>query len=187
MRPINRHYEANNRQQVFLNTFAVPSAKARQRSENFKWSTDTLFIFVDASELNSSGIFGLASCFVGQGEVIVKSRKHYAQLFKKQNSYAEYAAIWFAIQTLFAVIKQKHQKPDHVILFSDFVHPEDLTIVSAEKNRLNPIIEKIIFSKNTFLSLHPQIKLTFELMTKELKRHNPYYRAAHNASRKILH
>lgn len=187
MRHINRHYEANNRQQVFLNSFAVPDTKARQRSETFKWSADTLFTFVDASELNSSGIFGLAACFVGQGEVVVKSRKHYDQLFKKLNSYAEYVAIWFAVQTLFTVIKQKHQKPDHVILFSDFVHPEELTVASAEKSRLNPIIEKILISKDTFLASFPQIELTFELMTKELKRHNPYYRAAHNASRKVLH
>ncbi|TGA96348.1 hypothetical protein E4665_15910 [Sporolactobacillus shoreae] len=184
---IHHHYEPN--RHTFLNEFAIPTQEAIQRSGDMQFDNETLRIFVDASELYGHGIFGLAGCFVGQGQVFTESKKIYNLKYKRQNAYAEYMVILYVIQRLPGIIRKKYVKPDRIFIFSDFIQFEKLiqTDQPFHDEEMNQVVAQIKISKQKFESLYPNIKLDIRIMSHSLKRNNPFYKAAHNAARKATH
>lgn len=165
-----------------------PTREATERAEEWLFDNETLRIFVDASELNYQGIFGLAVCVVGQGETIVHSKKHYNQKMKKMNVYAEAVAIDYALDLLHKTINNYTNQPLRVIVYSDWKEVDnldtkpDLTKIPA----INEVVERIQVKRSRFAYSQEIIGLEIGYMGKELKRYNPYFRASHNAARKIL-
>lgn len=174
--------------QVILNEHAIPTRQATRRSGDMQWDNETLRVFVDASELNEQGIFGLAGCFVGQGEVFTRMKKHYNLKFKGQNPYAECMAILFVIQILPSVIKKKYTKPKKIFIFSDLVQFDwfDKVETPFHDVEMNQIIIQIRDNLKAIGNLFPDIQFNVRYMSNTLKRHNPFYRAAHNAARRAI-
>ncbi|WP_157081445.1 hypothetical protein [Neobacillus soli] len=149
---------------------------------------EVLRIFVDASELNYQGIFGQGACFVGQGEVITKCKKHYNLLMKKQNVYAELAAIGFALEQLLAMHKQGCAIKPEILIYSDIPLVDYLngTKEITKNKSINIIAKKIWDLKQEFEDKLPSINLQIKNMDPELKKFNPFYKAAHNEARKAI-
>jgi ribonuclease HI len=157
-------------------------------AEEILWDEDVLRVFVDTSEIENQGIFGLGVCFVGQGEVIIKSKKYYNLSIRKQNQFAELIAIIFALEQLNTLLKQHSFIPSEVIVYSDLILIDKL----SEPNKLtkNELINELIYQINEqrqyILSSYPNININIVSMKKSDKRYNPFYKAAHNAARKII-
>ncbi|PEQ92935.1 hypothetical protein CN481_14185 [Bacillus sp. AFS006103] len=174
--------------QYLMKSQIKPPDDAKQRAEEMVYDEDVIRIFVDASELKFQGIFGIAVCFVGQGEVKVKSKKQYNQSKKRQIIFAELSAIVFALEQIITMYKEECKIPPEIIIYSDLTLLDQLSgTCNLTKNRsINLIVNEIRNLCIEFLKYHPGINLQIQTMKKGLKRHNPYYKAAHNAARKII-
>ncbi|WP_156292114.1 hypothetical protein [Oceanobacillus salinisoli] len=167
----------------------VPTKEARERAEGWVLDDEVLRFFVDASELKEQGIFGLGVCIVGQGETRVESKKHYNSAMKKQNTYAELVAVHYALELLPHILRGKIALPENIIVYSDWNEVGRLKETSEiTKNKMtNELAKQINEKKESFIERRPGIGLEVSYMSKDLKKWNPYYKAAHNAARNIFH
>ncbi|MGM7724092.1 hypothetical protein [Metabacillus sp. Hm71] len=174
--------------QYLMRSLREPSAEAKQRAEDMILDEDVLRVFVDASELKSQGIFGLGLCFVGQGSVIVKSKKLYNQSMKKQIIFAELSAIEFALEQISILYKEKDNTLPEIIIYSDITLVEQLSGTSAitKNQEINLKANRVRNLWEAFLEFQPGIKLQIKNMKQEMKKFNPYYKAAHNAARSVI-
>ncbi|WML26290.1 hypothetical protein [Neobacillus sp. OS1-33] len=181
------HHKGVNKQYLMKSQIKPPDDEKR-RAEDMIQDEEVINIFVDASELKYQGIFGLGVCFVGQGEVIVKSKKHYNQLMKKQIIYAELLAIIFALEQITTIHKQGLKILPDIRIFSDLALIEKLNSTSdlTKNQSINLIADRIRNLWETFAEYQPEKKLQIQSMSHRDKRHNPFYKAAHNAARKII-
>ncbi len=167
----------------------VPTKEAKERAEEWRFDNETLRVFVDASELSPfQGIFGLGVCFVGQGETNVKSKKHYNTSMKTMNVYAEAVAIEYALDLLNKAINSYMNLPLRVIVYSDWNEIDNLSskVKITKIHAINAVAEQIKVKKSHFVDSYPMIELEIAYMDKDLKRFNPYFRASHNAARKVF-
>lgn len=174
-----------NRKQQLMRREKTPTKEAKERAEKWLFDNETLRVFVDASEFNYEGIFRLGVCFVGQGETNVKTKKHYNSALKTNSIYAEVAAIDYALDLLKKVMCNCLDEPLRVVIYSDWVGINSLES-KPELTRhpaINELAEQIKKKKYQFNSI---TELEISYMDKGLKRYNPYYRAAHNAARKLF-
>lgn len=161
-----------------------PSAEAKKHAEDMLWDENTLRCFVDASELDFQGIFGFGACFISNGTVIVKNKKHYRQDMRKKNSYAELMAVIFALEQLEMLLDKKSFTPSKFLLYSDWQGVEDIDNptknkeTNALRKRINELRDRLLKTNN--------LELEIAVMDKEFKRSNPFYQSAHNQARKIL-
>lgn len=168
----------------------VPPKEARERADNWLWDQETLRVFVDTSELKRQGIFGLGAIYVGQGCTFVKSKKQYNSSMQTVSIYGEIMAVDFALKHLDCILNDKLIAiPSKVIINSDWnginlVHEENMLL---EKFPIINDVAKRINKKMELFSLsNPDIDLIVSSLNSDEKRYNPFYRAAHNASRKAI-
>ncbi|NRG46225.1 hypothetical protein HRF87_15870 [Bacillus sp. CRN 9] len=168
----------------------VPPKEARERADNWLWDQEILRVFVDASELKRQGIFGLGAIYVGQGCTFVKSKKQYNSSMQTVSIYGEIMAVDFALKHLDCILNDKLIAiPSKVIINSDWngidlVHEENMLL---EKFPIINDVAKRINKKMELFSLsNPDIDLIVSSLNSDEKRYNPFYRAAHNASRKAI-
>lgn len=168
----------------------IPPKEARERADNWLWDQETLRVFVDASELKRQGIFGLGAIYVGQGCTFVKSKKQYNSSMQTVSIYGEIMAVDFALKNLDFILNEKLiAVPSKVIINSDWngidlVYDEDILL---EKFPLINDVAKRINKKMELFSLsNPDIDLIVSSLNSDEKRYNPFYKAAHNASRKAI-
>ena len=96
-----------------------PPLLAQKRVKEMLSNKESLLIFVDASELEYQGIFGVAACFVGQDEVIVQQRKIYDTENRTKIHIAELRAVLFAFERLPKILANKFEKPTNILIYSD--------------------------------------------------------------------
>ncbi|RSL29305.1 hypothetical protein D7Z54_31885, partial [Salibacterium salarium] len=77
--------------------YKKPPEEAKVRAENNRLDNKILRVYTDASGMLGPGIFGLAACYVGQGDVTVKKKKLYDSAQKKSVSDAELESVIFAL------------------------------------------------------------------------------------------
>ncbi len=167
----------------------VPPKEAQDRVDSWLWDDDTLRVFVDCSELKEQGVFGIGVIFVGQGMTLVKSKKHYNQSMKRMNVYAELVAVEFALIQLDKILNKDFHLPSRIIVFSDWNMVDKLNQTNTVSKRhppINAVAGKINKRKLQFTTTHSKVELNISYMSEKQKRHNPFYRAAHNASRKAI-
>ncbi|CDO04282.1 hypothetical protein BN988_02836 [Oceanobacillus picturae] len=173
-----------NRKQQLMRREKVPTTEAKERAEKWLFDNETLRVFVDASELNYQGIFGLGVCFVGQGKTLVKSKKHYNLPLKTNSVYAEIVAIDYALDLLKKVMCYRFDQPLKVVIYSDCIGISSLE--SKPELTRQPAINELAEQIKKKYQFNSITELEISYMDKGLKRYNPYYRAAHNASRKLF-
>ncbi|MFS0562701.1 hypothetical protein AB1K91_18400 [Terribacillus sp. 179-K 1B1 HS] len=167
----------------------IPPKEARERADNWLWDQETLRVFVDTSELKRQGIFGLGAIYVGQGCTYVKSKKQYNSRMQTVSIYGEVMAVDFAIQHLDFVLGNLINAPSKVIINSDWkgidlVYDEDMLLENFPI--INDVAKRINKKMELFSLSNPDIDLIVSSLNSDEKRYNPFYRAAHNASRKAI-
>lgn len=188
MGKVNYHSMGNYKQQLMRRKKA-PTKEAKERFERWLWDSETLRVFVDASELQGYGIFGLGVVFVGQGSTIVKSKKHYNQAMRRMNVYAEIAAVEFALTQVEKVVGKEFNHPSKVLIYSDWNGVEKLeetVMLTKISPMVNAVAERINEKKILFFKSFPTIELDIVYMEEEMKKFNPGYQASHNAARKAI-
>jgi ribonuclease HI len=173
--------------QYLINDFKKPTIQRRKEIEDYRFDNKLYRVYTDASELQNQGIFGLAFSFVGGGNIIVKSRKYYNQLYRENNVFAEIIAISFAINSLEDIFMDNKTYPEEVRILSDIKWIEQLEDSNWKNHPTkSQVLETVLESKTKFQSQYENKKLSILYIGKGDKRYNPYYTAAHNASRKVL-
>lgn len=168
----------------------VPPKEARERADNWLWDQEVLRVFVDASELKRQGIFGLGAIYVGQGCTFVKSKKHYNSSMQTVSIYGEIMAVDFALQHLdFLLNNNQITVPSTVIINSDWngiglVHDENMLL--EKYPTINEVAKRINKKLELFSLSNPDLDLIVSYLNSDEKRYNPFYKAAHNASRKAI-
>lgn len=183
------YYSMVNNKQQLMRRAKAPTKEARERFENWLWDREVLRVFVDASELHQKGIFGLGAIFVGQGTTLVKSKKHYNNTMKRINIYAEILAVEFALVEVNNVMDISFDEPSKVLIYSDWNQIDRLqetTMLTKKIPTINDIAERINEKKQMFSNLHPKIELEVLYMSEGEKKYNPFYKGAHNASKKAI-
>jgi len=108
---------------------------------------------------------------------------------RRVNVYAEIVAVDFALTLIYQVIDKHFQQPSKIIIYSDWNEIDklkDTTMITKKLHTINAVAKKINVMKFLFLSSYPTIELDISYMDEEEKRYNPFYKAAHNASRKVI-
>jgi hypothetical protein len=180
-----RKHGGNN--QYLLSDYKKPPVERVQEIEEYRLDKDTFRVYPDSSELHKQGIFGLAFTCVGGGSVIVKSRKYYNQNFRGRNVYAEVVAIAFAMNSVRIILKNFEALPEQVNILSDLNWIGNLENSKWTKHPMKKqIVEKVQIAKKNFQSEYPLVNLNLSYTGAKEKKYNPFYKAAHNASRDVL-
>lgn len=173
--------------QFLLNQKKEPTKDRRKEIEDFRFDNKTFRVYTDSSELQQQGIFGLSFTCVGNGTVIVKSKKYYNKEFRGKNVYAEVMAIAFAIKEMINILRGFIDLPKEVIIYSDLNWIEELEKTKWARNpQKKQFVESIQIATERFKQEYPDTKLKISYADKGEKSYNPYYASSHNASRKIL-
>lgn len=177
-----------NTKQYLIKDSVKPPEAAKIRAKKMVDDNDVIKVFVDASELNFQGTFGLGVCIVGQGDVKVRSKKHYNMAMKTHIVYAELQSIALAIRELNKLVINKKITPVKIEIYSDCVIVDRLKVDNklTSIEMINEVATEVLFLWEDFEQKHKSISLQIETMNGDLKRYNPFYKAAHNAARKSL-
>lgn len=151
---------------------------------------DIITVYSDYSTIFDSNIIGLAGCFVGNGNTYVESRKQYLE-FENETVYGEMQAVSFCLGMLPDMLSDYRrllQRPSKVILYSDMkvignVQDDTITFKKQHYNVAANEIRKLLAE---FRSAFPLMDINIEFLGKERKRSNIYFKAAHNAARKVI-
>jgi hypothetical protein len=166
--------------------YKIPTEAKREEVENIFFDSRTMRIYVDASEINKQGIFGLGAIFVGDGHITVESKKVYKPDLKGQMWFAETMAICHALDLIPKIIIKEFENISGIFLFSDLQMLQSINEKTKNQTKLF-VIEQV---ESSLIRLNKRLEstLTIEIhyLDREKKRYNPYYVAAHNASRKII-
>ncbi|MBF0709385.1 hypothetical protein IQ283_22570 [Alkalihalobacillus hwajinpoensis] len=183
-----RGHKKINTKQYLINDSIKPPEEAKIRAKNMVDDETVIKVFVDASELNFQGVFGLGICIVGQGDVKVRSKKHYNKIMKTHIVYAELQSIALAIKELDKLVINKKITPVKIEVYSDCVIVDRLKVDNklTSIDMINEVATEVLFLWEDFEQKHKSISLQIETMSGDLKRYNPFYKAAHNAARKSL-
>lgn len=183
-----KDFRGFNNKQHLIRDKLEPPIQARIRAKQMIEDEDEVKVFVDASELDFKGVFGLGICFVGQGNVIVKSKKHYNQKMKTHNVYGELQSIAFAIRELDDLIIKKKNHSFKLEIFSDCTIVDQLRGSNklTRNTAINEVANGVVSLWDDFINKNEMINLQVTTMKADLKRYNPFYKAAHNAARRIL-
>lgn len=152
--------------------------------------SSTISIYSDYSSIFDSNIVGLAGCFVGDSNTYVESRKQYLD-FKNDTIYGEMLAVSFCLGILPTILNDYHrllQRPQRVVIYSDMkviVNVRDETI-TFKKQHHNDVASEVRMLLTKFRNAFPLMNITVEFLGRERKTSNIYYKAAHNAARRII-
>lgn len=170
--------------QYLLNKYKLPTLEAKESAENMRISKSVVNIFVDISELMGKGVFGLGICYVGQEEVITKSKKYYDSVKKGNLQRALLEAVIYSLKEIPNILYSRLYLPPIIMVYTtlDIKFTDGNILGSVKKgelNKLNEIVEDLILS-------FPDINFRFAKLDRSIKSYNPFYTAAHNAARNVL-
>lgn len=148
------------------------------------FSKENLNVYTDMSMRQDNGLMAVACSYVKEGTILVKHQLVHppADCYKK-NVYGEMKAVEFAL-----------------LHFEKYIGVGSSVVIYSDINNINGIIDQSIrFKSNSSLSnLQGKLvmlyqkkneqypNLTIQYLSAEQKTHNPFLKASHNASRKLL-
>jgi len=177
MRQIQRRNQSASTQKFQLG--AVPLIR-KEEMESHVHDNKVLRVYCDASTYQNEGIYGLGVAIIGGGTTVIKSKKHYSKQVGN-SALAEILCVLFAFDTLYGHVRLLEEKPEKVIIFTDSNVVANTVRNGSKKNREFDKIAKAINFSMGYLGVRTEL-----ILTGSEKKQNPYYKAAHNASRKII-
>jgi hypothetical protein len=172
--------------QYMLPKYKFPTEAKREEIENIYFDSRIMRIYVDASELKRQGIFGLGAIFVGAGHISIESKKDYRPDLKGQMWFAETMAICYALDLIPEIIINRFEDISEILLYSDLHMLQSINEKTKNKTKLFVLEQVELSLARLNKRLENPLKVEIHFLNNEQKRFNPYYAAAHNASRKII-
>lgn len=151
------------------------------------YSRDTLYIYCDSSCSKVSSGMAVACTYLRDGSVIVKQQLVYAPKdVTGKNVYGEIKAVIFALTNF-----NKYVEKDcvNVTIFSDVDDIEKLIsnqIVFKNNDSLRKLHSELMALYEIKKRENPQLNIEIKYLPLHYKKHNPFMKSAHNASRKLL-
>lgn len=173
--------------QYLQNEYKIPTPEAKERAEEMRLSKYEMNVFVDISELVEGGVFGLGVCYVGQDEVITKSKKYYDSIKRGKIQRAMIEATIHSLKEITNILNNRLYPPTIIMIYSTL----DIKGTYLKEGNLSGSAKKYVLSKTNgimkdLILNFPDIEFRFEQLDRSIKRYNPFYTAAHNAARSIL-
>ncbi|RSL29697.1 hypothetical protein D7Z54_29900 [Salibacterium salarium] len=165
--------------------YKKPPQEAKDRAENNRLDNEILRVYTDASGMLGPGLFGLAACYVGQGDVTVKTKKLYDATQKKSVSDAELESVIFALNELPVIIGKRSIRPSQVFIYNDQDRLRNYMSSESFSEKETPL-KHIQQSRQKCEHICPDVSLSIDYITKQDRKFNPHYAAAHNGSRNVL-
>lgn len=148
---------------------------------------DWLYIYCDSSCSKSNNEMSVACTYVSDGAVIVKNQFiNTPKDVHGKNVYGEIKAIIFALLHLF---KYLNLSCKGVTIFSDVHNIESLLtnqIVFKNNVSLKRVQKEMINLMNKRKSEYQTLSIQIRYLPLHSKKHNPFWKASHNASRKLF-
>ncbi|MEH7114601.1 hypothetical protein V7124_19875 [Neobacillus niacini] len=148
------------------------------------FSQNMLFIYTDMSMRIDRGMMAVACTYVSSGTVMVKHQIVHPPFGCKQiNVYGELVAIQFAFNQFLKHVGDCNS----VTIYSDVRDINEIlnqTIMFKRNPSLKQLQEKLILLYQKKKEQYPNLSVQY--LTSDQKAHNPFYKASHNASRKLL-
>lgn len=151
------------------------------------YSRDTLYIYCDSSCSKVNSDMAVACTYVKNGSIYVK--KKFIRSPKDcvgKNIYGELKAVFFALKNF---VKYLGRRYDSVIIFSDVNDIKRILlnkIVFKNNDSLRKLqVELITLYKEKKIE-SPGINIEIKYLPLNLRKHNPFMKASHNASRKLM-
>lgn len=164
----------------------VPSELKEMVYEQY-YSRDTLYVYCDSSCSKVNGEMAVACTYLHNGSVIVKQQLVYAPKdVIGKNIYGELRAVIFALTHFSKYLERIY---DNVKIFSDVDDIEKLLsnqIVFKHNVSLRKLHSELITLYEIKKREHPQLDIEIKYLPLYYKKHNPFMKSAHNASRKLL-
>lgn len=154
---------------------------------NQYYSLDTLYVYCDCSMQLENNIMSIACSYIRNGSIIVKSKVIYPPNdCKGKNTYGELQAV---ISSLSNFDKYMNSFTKEIVIYSDV--DDIIKILNLEVNFKK--VSSLMKLQTNLIQLldhkqieYPNILLSIEYLSNNLKTYNPFAKSAHNAARKII-
>ncbi|MCA1022134.1 hypothetical protein [Halobacillus litoralis] len=176
-------------QQYLLNDYKAPTPEAKERAEDIRLNKEEMKIFMSYSELSGELlVLGLGGCYVGQGEVITRSKKMYPSRNKKGlHQKAMLGSLAFCMEELEDVLNNKVTLPDTISFYTNLKsNGINLATEIDGDSEKRELVDKVQELKRTIIQDFPQMHFEFRELDKDMRRYNPFFAAANNAARRVI-
>ena len=154
---------------------------------NQYYSPHTLYVYCDCSMHREENIMSIACSYIQNGSIIVKSTVIYpTNDCKGKNTYGELQAV---MSGLFNFEKYMNRFTKKIVIYSDV--DDIIKILNLEVNFKK--VSSLMELQTNLIQLfeqkqieYPNLLLSIEYLSKDLKTYNPFAKSAHNAARKVL-
>jgi ribonuclease HI len=148
-------------------------------------NNEIISVFCDCSVLPDNPRIGIAYSMVGDSQFTLRSRASTIN-YLNTNVYAEIKALSFALETIPKLLDKYRtllRRPKKVHIYSDLNIIETL-INGGGKAEIREAVEELKILRDKFI-----VSMSFDLeigYMDEERNKNVYYKAAHNAARKVV-
>ncbi|MFF2156053.1 hypothetical protein ACFVVQ_12125 [Paenibacillus chitinolyticus] len=145
----------------------------------------TISVFCDYSGVQNQTLGGMGVCIVGDNETSVHSKLLYSDHINA-NVYGEIKAAIYGIEVASIALEKygrRLTRPSNVIFFTDCLHLK--VPMKFKKEYIIEAKEEFSAALEMIARDYPMYKFDLQLIG-EGKKHNMYYKAAHNAARKVI-
>ncbi|MGY3717522.1 hypothetical protein ACWE42_18590 [Sutcliffiella cohnii] len=151
------------------------------------YSRNTLYVYCDSSCSKVSREMAVACTYLRNGSIIVKNQLVYSPKdVLGKNIFGELKAVIFGLTHFKKYLEIFH---DSVTIFSDVKDIESL-LSNEISFKNNHSLKKLHFELITLYERkkreNPKLNLEIKYLPIQYKKHNPFMKSAHNASRKLL-
>lgn len=151
------------------------------------YNLDTLYVYCDCSMQIEYNIMSIACSYIQNGSIMVKSNVIYPPNdCRGKNTYGELQAV---MSSLFNFEKHMNQFTKKIVIYSDvddiikiLNHKVNFKKISSLMNLQTNLIQLFDHKRKEY----PNLILSIEYLSNDLKTYNPFAKSAHNAARKIL-
>lgn len=151
------------------------------------YSQDTLFVYCDSSCSKVGSDMAIACTYVINGSIFVKNKFfHSPEDCIGKNIFGELKAVLFALKNFNRCLGRLY---DNVIIFSDVNDIKRILLnkmVFKNNDSLRKLQAELITLYKEKKKDNPEISIEIEYLPLNLKMHNPFMKASHNASRKLM-
>ncbi|SOC08289.1 hypothetical protein SAMN05880501_10554 [Ureibacillus xyleni] len=154
---------------------------------NQYFSQGWLYIYCDSSCSKLNHGMSVACTYVGNGSVMVTQQLVYSPAdVCGKNVFGELKSVIFALLNFSKYIETAHKG---VTIYSDLDDIEMLLskqIVFKKIDTLKTVQNELIDLFVKMQTENPELTIEVKYLTRQFKKHNPFMKASHNASRRLL-
>ncbi|QHT45582.1 hypothetical protein M662_03330 [Bacillus sp. SB49] len=181
-----QHERKGIHKQYLLNKNKTPPSEAKERAEEMRLNEVELHVFNSSSELDgNTGVFGLGVSYVGQSQVITKSRKFYFPTQKGKIQQVMVQSMIFSLIKLEDILLCKIIKPKIVNIYST-LESNGIDVLGHHPLYLSNNVQYINQLFNKLNRDFHDISFHHMQLDKGLRTYNPFFKAANNAARNII-